>query len=209
MEFQKILSPDEVPIAAQYPNLFSKAQVTAHTKHHWNYYRVLKEQVISNYGIKYKPLIAYTHLIRAHQACAGQLWYHNTFWANLTNEETSIGLETKKAIIQAYGSVESLKNCFISTATNHFSNGWYVLGFHRHYPPSLRCVTFKDGDTPMQHNIYPLLVIDLWEHSYYVDYPAEKTEYLKKVWDKINWDAVEQRLINKAQYIQKIGTYWL
>ena len=140
------------------------------------------------------------------EAC--QLWYHCAFWENLTNQEQEVRPETKKQIIEDYGSIQNFKNCFISTSIAHFGSGWYVAGFHRHYRTSLRCLTYKNQETPMRHNHYPLLIIDLWEHTFARDYNSKK-EYLEKVWKKINWDVVETRLVNSRQYIKEIEGCWM
>ena len=50
-------------------------------------------------------------------------------------------------------------------------------------------------------NLVPLLNVDMWEHSYYVDYENRKKEYLEKIWRIINWEAAEERF--RMQYVAR------
>ena len=191
-----------------YPGFLSKDQVSAHCVHHQNYETALKEEVKNNWNNDFSNLPKIMYKLRHKTSCATQFWYHNVFWNNLTNKQGSPGPVTLKHILESYHSLENLKDSFISTGLNHFSNGWYVLGFHKGYPVSLKCLTFKDGIAPMTMNFYPILVMDLWEHSYYLDYKWNKKEYLQAAWNKINWEVVEDRLVNSEKYMQSMEGFW-
>ena len=191
-----------------YPGLFSIKQVQAHIVHHQNYDKLLQKLLRIEHKLD-KSLPELMHLVRGHNSCATQYWYHTMFWDNITPNKTYPGPNTLKLISDSYGSLDNLKSCFLGTISQHFSNGWYVVGFHRHYTPSLRCMSFPDGVSPMMHNIYPILVIDLWQHSYYCDYPADRATYSQTIWNYINWDTVEDRLINMQKNIIPMKGYWL
>lgn len=202
----------EVRIEQEYPDLFSESQVQYHKELTCKYYDNLESNILdhSKLGSQLpKDLPLLMHLIRSPphvEAC--QLWYHNTFWNNITNRETKPGPETKKKLEEDYGSIEAFKKCFKSTSLSHFGSGWYVLNFHRHYSPALRCSTYQNQNTPMRYNHYPLLVIDLWEHAYARDMNS-KAEYLEKIWSKIDWDVVEDRYVNREKYIKQLESMWM
>lgn len=198
----------EKRIQTCYPGLFSENQVSAHKTHHKNYDKLLQNLIRKEHGLD-KSLPELMHLIRSHNSCATQYWYHTMFWDNLSTHKSTPGPKTLELIEKSYGGLEYLKSCFLGTIGEHFSNGWYVLGFHRHYTPALRCMTFSDGISPMMHNIYPLLVIDLWQHSYYCDYPANRSLYAQKIWEYLNWNVVEDRLIHQQKYMKAMENYWL
>ena len=74
-------------------------------------------------------------------------------------------------------------------------SGWGWLGYN---PKTmlLEIATCANQD-PLQPTtgLVPLLGIDVWEHAYYVDYRNVRPEYVSSIWDVINWDVVEKRLI--------------
>ena len=50
-----------------------------------------------------------------------------------------------------------------------------------------------DADTPIAQGKTPLLTFDVWEHAYYIDYRNLRAEYVKKIWDVVNWNRVNAR----------------
>lgn len=126
---------------------------------------------------------------------AAQYWYHEKYWSNLTTTAPPIGPETTKLINKSYGSLENFKNSFFSSALQHFGSGWYVCGFNRHYPLALRSYTFKNAETPMKKDIIPIAVIDLFEHAYLQQHGSNKKKYLENVWQLLNWEELERRII--------------
>lgn len=73
-------------------------------------------------------------------------------------------------------------------------SGWGWLGYNKS-TGRLEVATCANQD-PLHATtgLVPLLGIDVWEHAYYVDYRNVRPDYVKNVWDIINWDVVESRL---------------
>ncbi len=75
---------------------------------------------------------------------------------------------------------------FESAATGHFGSGWAWLVVDG---GALRIVTTANADTPIVHGQEPLLVIDVWEHAYYLDYQERRVDYIAGVVENLlNWD---------------------
>ncbi len=53
----------------------------------------------------------------------------------------------------------------------------------------------KDAENPMRSGLKPILVIDVWEHAYYLDYQNRRAEYLDRIWDIIDWEIIEIRYL--------------
>jgi Fe-Mn family superoxide dismutase len=75
-----------------------------------------------------------------------------------------------------------------------FISGWGWLGYNK-TTSRLEIATCANQD-PLQATtgLVPLLGIDVWEHAYYVDYRNVRPDYVKNIWDVIDWEAVEARL---------------
>lgn len=69
--------------------------------------------------------------------------------------------------------------------------------FYLEYTGKVECVTRANQD-PLQATtgLVPLLGIDVWEHAYYIDYRNVRPNYVGAIWDVINWDVVEKRLLD-------------
>lgn len=189
--------------------LFNKDQLEAHFTHHLKYYdtllRLKKKHLAQDW-----PLEKILGLARGSlQNNAAQYWYHSLYWSNLCKTSTTPSAALLAQINKDYGSLDGLKTCFISTALEHFSNGWYVCGFHRHYEPALRCMTFDNAITPMQRNIVPLIVVDIWEHAYYLQYKHERKAYLEQLWAHLDWTEISTRYESWKQDYKDFEGYWL
>jgi Fe-Mn family superoxide dismutase len=91
------------------------------------------------------------------------------------------------AINEAFGSMQGLRTAFVETGVAHFGSGWnwIVAG-----PEGLKVVSTHDADDLLiRDGVTPLLVCDLWEHAYYLDYKNERQRFLEQWFDNLaNWD---------------------
>ena len=119
--------------------------------------------------------------------CAAQIWNHNFYWHSMSPEG---GGAPKGALLQAieaqWGTFEKFKAEFSAAAGAHFGSGWAWLV--KTPLKRLAIVTTKDADIPALRGLHPLLVCDVWEHAYYIDYRNDRAAHLKAFWDAVNWD---------------------
>ena len=118
---------------------------------------------------------------------------HSIFWTNLTNKKTSPTGELKKRIEQNFGSFERLKSLIAETSKNVDGNGWGIVAYQP-YSDSLTVLQCENHEKLTQWGAIPILVIDVWEHAYYLKYKNRRTEFVDALFDIINWDNVAQRL---------------
>lgn len=123
---------------------------------------------------------------------AAQSWNHAFYWNSLTPESAEPTGELAEAIDGAFGSLDRLSEELASQGAAHFASGWVWL-VERDAKLSVEqthdAATFATGDAK------PLLVIDLWEHAYYLDHKNLRPEYLKAVIDKhLNWSFAAENL---------------
>jgi len=114
---------------------------------------------------------------------AAQAWNHAFFWECMTPDAATPSGLLKAAIETAFGGVESFQDAFVEEGFNHFGSGWawLVTG-----SDGLKVISTHDADdTLIKDGLYPLLVCDLWEHAYYLDYKNDRKAFLKAWLDQV------------------------
>ena len=118
---------------------------------------------------------------------------HSIFWKNLSpnggGEPTG---ELAEAIKADFGSFEQFKTHFSAVATGLQGSGWAVLGYD-HISGHLIIEQLTDQQGNISVNFTPLLMLDMWEHAFYLQYKNVKADYVKAVWNVFNWDDVAER----------------
>jgi superoxide dismutase, Fe-Mn family len=118
---------------------------------------------------------------------------HTIFWTNLTNKKTEPSGELLKRIERDFGSYDKLKLLLAKTSTDVDGNGWGILGYQP-YTDKLTVMGCENHEKLTQWGVIPLLVIDVWEHSYYLKYRNRRGEFVDNLFSIINWDNAAQRL---------------
>ncbi len=95
--------------------------------------------------------------------------------------------EVADAINKAFGSYNDFKEKFGSAAKTHFASGWAWLSVNM---GNLEIESTPNHDTPVSQGKKPILVIDVWEHSYYLLYKWQRAGYVDAFFNLINWDQV-------------------
>ena len=118
---------------------------------------------------------------------------HSNFWKNLSpnggGEPTG---ELAEAINRDFGSFEKFKDHFSAAATGLQGSGWAVLGYD-HIAGRLIIEQLTDQQGNVSVDFTPLLMLDMWEHAFYLQYKNVKADYVKAVWNVFNWEDVAER----------------
>ena len=123
---------------------------------------------------------------------SAQVWNHGFYWHSLAPETTGPSGEIASLIEESFGSLGELKDTLKSKGAGHFASGWVWLA---EKDGKLSVVDTHDADTLADGEHNPLLVIDLWEHAYYLDHQNARPSYLDAVVDgHINWDFAAENL---------------
>lgn len=118
---------------------------------------------------------------------------HSIFWKNLSpNGGGEPEGDLAKAIERHFGSFEKFKDQFSSAALGLQGSGWAVLGYD-HMADRLVIEQMTDQQGQISINLTPLLMLDMWEHAFYLQYKNVKADYVKAVWNVFNWDDVAER----------------
>jgi Fe-Mn family superoxide dismutase len=124
---------------------------------------------------------------------AAQSWNHGFYWHSMAEAETAPSDKLKTMIESAFGSVDELKSKLKEHGAGHFASGWVWLA---EKGGTLTIEETHDGDTLADHDgVNPLLVVDVWEHAYYLDHQNKRPAYLDAVvGSKLNWAFASENL---------------
>ena len=129
---------------------------------------------------------------------AAQTWNHAFYWNSLAPSTTEPSAELAAKIDEAFGSVDALKQQLKDRGAGHFASGWVWLA---EKDGKLSVEESHDADTLVDKGLNPLLVLDVWEHAYYLDHQNKRPAYLDAVVEtKLNWAFASENLAR--------GTVW-
>ncbi len=117
---------------------------------------------------------------------AAQVYNHDFYWDCISPKSSEASAELSSAINAEFGSMDSFKERFLASSTTLFGSGWNWLVYN---PQSkkLEIVQTSNAATPVTDGKVPLLVVDVWEHAYYIDHRNARPAYLEAFWKHINW----------------------
>jgi Fe-Mn family superoxide dismutase len=118
---------------------------------------------------------------------------HSIFWTNLapTNSDRPEG-ELSAAIADFFGTFEAFQSHFNAAAMGIQGSGWAFLAWDS-VGEKLIIEQLYDQQSNVATGSIPLLMLDMWEHAFYLDYQNVKGDYVKAFWNIINWSDVSAR----------------
>jgi superoxide dismutase, Fe-Mn family len=124
---------------------------------------------------------------------AAQAWNHAFFWESLSPKPQNPEGDLKAAIESAFGSVDGFREKFTATGVGHFASGWAWLVSDK--SGALKIIDTHDAATALtEQGVTPLLVSDVWEHAYYIDFKNDRAAFLKGFVEKLaNWRFAERQ----------------
>jgi len=124
---------------------------------------------------------------------AAQAWNHAFYWRSLSPRGGGFPPHALKVRVDStFGDLEALKEKLVTAATTQFGSGWAWLVLDG---AKLRVVKTDNAENPLTENMRPLLVIDVWEHAYYLDFQNRRADYVKGVIERlINWEFAAENL---------------
>lgn len=125
----------------------------------------------------------------------GGFYNHTLFFTQMAPSGKAISAETPlyKAITKFFGSFEEFKTSFEASGLACFGSGWVWLLVHA--KTKALSIEVTANQDPPKPSFAPILGIDLWEHSYYLKYNNRRGDYLKAIWNVIDWEVVNNRFI--------------
>jgi Fe-Mn family superoxide dismutase len=199
------LPPLPYPVDALEPHIDAKTMEIHHDKHHQAYITNANNALKDYPQLAARPveeliadLSAVPEAIRTVvRNNAGGHANHSFFWLILgPNAGGSPKGKLADAITSTFGSFDQFKEKVQAAGAGRFGSGWAWLVINK--AGSLEITSTPNQDSPIMDGLKPLLGIDVWEHAYYLKYQNRRPDYLKAVWNVINWDAVSKHFETAA-----------
>lgn len=178
------------------PTIDEETMKLHHSKHHQAYVDNLND-VVDELPDEYQDM----HLVNLAQSIntipederdavrfnAGGHLNHSLLWQTMvpggSNEpEGKLGAAIKKS----FGSFDKMKEQFEAAGAKLYGSGWVWLVVDDE--GKIQITTTANQDNPYMNGLIPILGLDLWEHSYYLNYKNDKATFMQKWWDVVNWD---------------------
>jgi Fe-Mn family superoxide dismutase len=116
---------------------------------------------------------------------------HSLFWQIMGPKAGGQpGGKLAEAINSTFTSFDNFKEKLSAAAISRFGSGWAWLVVHN---GKLEIYSTANQDSPISEGKYPLLVIDVWEHAYYLKYQNRRNEYVGAWWNMANWAEIDKR----------------
>lgn len=196
----------ELPTLPYSVNALAEAGMSAetlefhHGKHHQAYVTALNGFVEKNDALKGKSLEEIIRFVTGKADLApvfnnaGQHWNHILFWQSLSPKGGRMPAALEKKIAEDFGGTAEFKEAFKTAATTQFGSGWawLVLGDDGR----LKVTKSANADNPFAAGQgEALLGLDVWEHSYYIDFRSRRPDYVTNFLDRLaNYEFAEAQL---------------
>ena len=179
------------------PHIDAQTMQIHHDKHHQAYVDNLNKALAGTDG-ENKSLEELMDNISSYPPAVrnngGGHYNHSLFWAILGANGGQPTGDLAKAIDETFGSLDALKEKMSTAGATRFGSGWAWLLVN---DGKLLVSSTPNQDNPLMDTAevkgHPVLGIDVWEHAYYLKYQNKRPDYLKAIWNVINWDAVAAR----------------
>ncbi|MBN2454656.1 superoxide dismutase [Candidatus Woesearchaeota archaeon] len=117
---------------------------------------------------------------------------HSLFWKNLAPKGGKMGGALAEAIKKEFGSEERFKAEFNETAKSIEGSGWAALAFCRK-SKRMFLMQIEKHNTNMYPGFEIIMVLDMFEHAYYIDHRNDKAKFIENFWKIVNWEEVGRR----------------
>ena len=190
------LPPLPYDYAALEPHISAEIMRLHHDKHHKSYVDGLnKAEKMMQEARKTGDYSLLKHWEREAAFHGSGHYLHTIFWSNMKPKGGGVPKgPLLNQIEKDFGSFEMFKNHFTEAADKVEGVGWAILVWaprsHR-----LEILQTEKHQLFTQWDTIPLLVLDVWEHAYYLQYKNEKKQYIDNWWNVVNWNDVSNRFV--------------
>lgn len=181
------------PLDALSPAIEKQTMEFHYGKHHQAYVSNLNNLI---QGTKFENASLETIIKEAEGGIynnGAQVWNHTFYFTSFSPDG---GGEPKgdlgKQITNDFGSFSEFKEAFSKAAATLFGSGWAWLV--KKDDGRLDIIQESNAGNPLKYGLTPILTCDVWEHAYYLGYQNRRADYIKALWDILDWGIIEKRV---------------
>ncbi|ANS25058.1 superoxide dismutase [Rhodococcus opacus] len=181
--------------AALEPHISGKIMELHHDKHHATYVKAANTALEKMAEAREDGTIADKALLLSRNLAfnLGGHTNHSIFWKNLSpNGGDKPTGDLAAAIDDQFGSFDKFQAHFTGVATTIQGSGWALLGYDT-IGQRLVIEQMTDQHGNITAAIIPVVMLDMWEHAFYLDYQNVKPDYVKAWWNIVNWADAQER----------------
>ena len=187
------------------PYIDRETMIIHHDKHHKAYVDNLNKALVEHEELQNRKVewllqnldSISTQIRTAVKNHGGGHFNHSFFWTVLKKGVALKG-EILKAILRDFGGYEGFTQSFKQAAITQFGSGWAWLVLNP-TTKKLEIMQTHDQESPITYGKIPLLVVDVWEHAYYLKYQNRRLEYVDAFMNVIDWNRVEENYLKATE----------
>lgn len=177
----------------------SKEQLAVHYERHHSNYIKTANAVLEKLDLarQTNPNLDYQTELKSLSFNIGGHVLHSLFWTSLLPVKNGGGKISNKMTVKInnnFGSLERFKKEFTATALGIEGSGWGALIYDR-ATNRLMCAPIEKHNVLNIPGVENILVLDVFEHAYYIDYRNDRSKYIEAFWQVINWKGIEKKLL--------------
>lgn len=176
------------------PHISGKIMELHHSKHHQNYVNGLNTAIEKLEEARESNAFDSINMLEKNLAFnLGGHVNHSIFWKNLAPQggDKPDG-ELGAAIDDQYGSFDTFRAQFEATALGIQGSGWAITAWDT-FGQKLVMGQLYDHQSNLSPTLIPVVLLDMWEHAFYLDYLNVKGDYVKAFWNIVNWADAQER----------------
>ncbi len=200
--FPKQIALPALPFAydALEPFIDAKTMWLNHRVHHFEDVRLANRAIkdLARERLSNAAELDSARALELRRHLAGHAW-HSLFWSNLNAPGLPPGEVLTHSLSEKFGTLENFRSRFEAAAHSIEGSGWAVLTLDS-ASGDMQVEAHDGAELSRQPQSHPLLVLDMWEHAYYLKHGHAVENYTANFWSVVNWCTVSRRLQNALVY---------
>jgi Fe-Mn family superoxide dismutase len=125
---------------------------------------------------------------------------HTLFWEIMGPKKGGEpGARVAMALAESFGSVDEFRKRFQASASELFGSGWTFLA--QNLDGGLEIINLPNQESPVSRRMKPVLLLDLWEHAYYLKWQNRRAEWIENFWNLVDWQKVDAKMKEEPSWL--------